>query len=294
MSLEALLIVNPRAGRMKIRNSLFKITEKLCTAGIIPTTVFTMYPKHAQELAANASHYDMIICTGGDGTLNEVISGAVSLGLDKPIGYIPLGSTNDFAKSLGIAEGVDAALDNILNGSPCGIDVGSFNGHYFTDVAFYGIFSKTAYDTPQDKKNALGFLAYILEGIKDLPSIRSIHLDVETETQCFTGNYLVCAVSNSKTLGGLVNLNESSVKIDDGLFELLLVEEPRNAVQLHEYIRAVRTGDLSCEGISFLRTSAIKITSENIDPWTLDGEKEPWGGETQIKVIPNAVKLLLK
>ncbi|MGM9521263.1 MAG: diacylglycerol/lipid kinase family protein [Oscillospiraceae bacterium] len=294
MSKNVLLIVNPRAGRMKIRTSLFRVTERLCGEGYLPTIMMTQYRGHARELAAAAGGYDMIICTGGDGTLNEVISGTVSAGLSTPIGYIPLGSTNDFAKSLGIPVTVDGALENIMTGDPTPIDVGRFNDEYFTDVGFIGYFSKTARDTPQDMKNTLGFFAYVLEGIKDLPSMRTINLEAKIDGKTISGEYLICAVSNSNTLGGVTSLDKSLVKVDDGLFEMLLVAKPQSVAQLHSYVRAMRTGNLNCEGVTFLSTSEVEITCDCLDPWTLDGESAPWNGSVKIDVLPKAARLILK
>lgn len=294
MSKSVLVIVNPRAGKMKIRTALFHVTERLCREDCVPTVMMTQYRGHARELAAAAGGYDMLICTGGDGTLNEVISGTLSAGLSTPIGYIPLGSTNDFAKSLGIPITVDGALENIMTGEAKAIDVGRFNDEYFTDVGFIGYFSKTARDTPQDMKNTLGFFAYVLEGIKDLPFMRTIKLEAKLDDRTISGEYLICAVSNSNTLGGVTSLDKSVVKVDDGLFEMFLVSKPQSVAQLHAYVRAMRTGNLNCEGVTFLSTSEVEISCDCSDPWTLDGESAPWNGSARISVMPKAARLILK
>lgn len=290
----ALLIVNPRSGKQRVQTELFRIVERLSGAGYRLTIALTEYRGHAHELAAGAGDFDTVICTGGDGTLNEVISGLLSAGLDKPIGYLPLGSTNDFAGSLGIPADVDGALDNLIGGSPRRIDVGSFNGRYFTDVGLLGIFSRTCYETPQDMKNTLGFLAYVLEGIREVPTVHPIPLRIEAGGETFEGEYLACVVSNSRKLGGVVNLGGDRVQLDDGLFELLLVEKHKTPLQLHGYIHALRTAELNAQGMSFLSVPELRITSPDAEPWTLDGERADWTGAAEIKVLPRAVAILMK
>ncbi len=291
---KALLIANPKSGRQRIQNDLFHIVERLDGAGYFTTVALTQYRGHASELAAGAGEYDLLVCTGGDGTLNEVISGVLKSGAGMPIGYIPLGSTNDFAGSLGIPFELDEALDGILEGTPRPIDVGSFNGRYFLDVGLLGIFSRTCYETPQDMKNTLGFLAYVLEGIKEVPTVHPIPLRVEAGDRVYEGEYLACVVSNSRKLGGVVSLGEDRVDLSDGMFELLLVEREKTPMQLHGYIRALRTADLKADGMTFISVPSLRITSTDDQPWTLDGERADWQGSAQIEVLPKAVSLLMK
>ncbi len=291
---KTLLIANPKSGKQRIQTELFTIVDRLTGAGYIPTVALTMHRGHATELAAQAGGYDLLLCTGGDGTLNEVISGVMAAGLTMPIGYIPLGSTNDFAASLGIPTDIGEALEGILHGTPHPIDVGSFNGRIFMDVGLLGIFSRTCYETPQDMKNTLGFLAYVLEGIREVPTVHPIPLRIEAGDKVYEGEYLACVVSNSRKLGGVVSLGEDRVSLSDGLFELLLVEKEKTPLQLHGYIRALRTADLTAEGMTFVSVPSLKITSADGEPWTLDGERADWQGSADIRVIPHAVSLLMK
>ena len=293
MAGKTLLIINPRAGRMRIKNELFRVCDTLDESGYTPTVVFTRSTGHARELAMTAAGFDDIVCTGGDGTLNEVISGVLSAGLKIPVGYLPLGSTNDFARSLGIPTDIEGAVDTIVHGVPRGIDVARFNDRYFLDVGFFGAFSRTARETPQDMKNVLGFFAYVLEGIKDLPSMNTVHLKVRTGGREIEGDYLVCAISNSRRLGGVTTLDDEKVKMDDGLFEMLLVPRPQTAARLAAYIKALRTGDLNCEGVTFMSTSRVEMICGNSEPWTLDGERAEWDGRAEIQVLPRAVELIL-
>ncbi len=292
--MKALLIVNPRSGRQRVQTELFRIVERLDGAGYDTTVVLTKYRGHAAELAARAGEYDLLVCTGGDGTLNEVISGLLKNGLECPIGYIPLGSTNDLAGSLGIPSDVDAALDMILEGEPVPIDVGRFNGRYFLDVGLLGIFSRTCYETPQDMKNTLGFLAYVLEGIREVPTVHPIPLRIEAGDAVYEGEYLACVVSNSRKLGGVVSLGEDRVDLSDGKFELLLVEKEKTPMQLHGYIRALRTADLKAEGMTFVSVPSLRIISPDDQPWTLDGERADWQGEADIEILPRAARLLMR
>ncbi len=291
---KALLIANPKSGKQRIQTELFTVVDRLTSAGYTPTVALTAHRGHATELATGAGDYDLLVCTGGDGTLNEVISGVIAAKLKTPIGYIPLGSTNDFAGSLGIPSDINAAIDGILEGTPHPVDVGSFNGRIFMDVGLLGIFSRTCYETPQDMKNTLGFLAYVLEGIREVPTVHPIPLKVEAGDKTYEGEYLACVVSNSKKLGGVVDLSGDRVSLSDGLFELLLVEREKTPIQLHGYIHALRTAELNAEGMTFVSVPSVKITSADSQPWTLDGERADWPGEADIRVIPGAVSLLMK
>ena len=293
MSKKVLMIVNPRAGRMRIRNALYGAIEKLCAADYIPTVVMTQYSGHASKLAMEAADYDLVVCTGGDGTLNQVVNGLIISGIRKPLGYIPLGSTNDFAGSMKIPNNVEKALDIVIDGNSHPIDVARINNCYFLDTAFFGAFSRASYETSQDMKNALGFVAYILEGIKDIPSIRTYDMAVSIDDKEIRGEFMLCAVSNSNTLGGFIPLDRSIVSVSDGKFEIILAVKPQSAMELRDMIRALRTGDTSCNGIVFCSGAKINIKCDSSEPWTVDGEKLVWDGVANIEVIPNAIELML-
>ena len=291
---KAFLIANPKSGKQRVQTEHFHIVDRLSEAGYMTTTAITRYRGHAAELTAMSGDFDLLLCTGGDGTLNEVISGVLKNGVKMPIGYIPLGSTNDFAGSLGIPTDIDKALDGILEGEPRPIDVGSFNGRYFMDVGLLGIFSRTCYETPQDMKNTLGFLAYVLEGIREVPTVHPVPLRIEAGENIFEGEYLACVVSNSTRLGGVVSLDEGQVSLSDGQFELLLVEKEKTPLQLAAYIHSLRTANLNTEGMTFISVPELRITSTDDQPWTLDGERADWDGVADIRVLHDAVSLLMK
>ncbi|MBQ5841409.1 MAG: YegS/Rv2252/BmrU family lipid kinase, partial [Clostridia bacterium] len=237
MSKRLLLIMNPYAGKRMGRRYLADILEKFCRGGYIPTVFMTTEQGQGRLLAAQyGREADVVVCVGGDGTFNEVVSGLLENGLDVPIGYIPCGSTNDFAGSIGLPRDLLKAADVMLEGAPRTYDVGQFGNRYFTYIASFGAFTRASYATPQNTKNVLGHLAYVLEGLKDLPSLRPWHLRFETEDAIFEGDYIFGAVSNSTSVGGILTLDPTRVDMNDGLLELLLVRMPANAAELNDCI----------------------------------------------------------
>lgn len=216
---------------------------------------------------------DIIVCCGGDGTLNETISGVMQAGLHTPIGYIPAGSTNDFANSLGLSEDVVEAARQIVNGVPKAYDVGQFADSYFSYVASFGAFTKTSYNTPQNVKNVLGHMAYVLEGIQEISKIKKVHLRMETGKEVFEDDYLFGAVCNSTSVGGVLTLDSKLVDLGDGKFEILLVRAPKNIQEMHECIVALKNQTYDCGMLKLFSAPRIKISADADMPWTLDGEK---------------------
>ena len=216
---------------------------------------------------------DIIVCCGGDGTLNETISGVMQAGLHTPIGYIPAGSTNDFANSLGLSEDVVEAARQIVNGVPKAYDVGQFADSYFSYVASFGAFTKTSYNTPQNVKNVLGHMAYVLEGIQEISKIKKVHLRMETDKEVFEDDYLFGAVCNSTSVGGVLTLDSKLVDLGDGKFEILLVRAPKNIQEMHECIVALKNQTYDCGMLKLFSAPWIKINADADMPWTLDGEK---------------------
>ena len=168
-----LMIVNPRAGRSKPRGPLFDAARIFCRAGYLLSIRDTDAPGEATAIAAGeGADYDAVVAVGGDGTLNEVISGLMKLEKRPPLGYLAQGSTNDFASSLHISKKPAAAAEAMVSAAPRQLDIGRWNGRHFVYVASFGAFTKSSYTAPQAAKNALGHFAYILEGMKDLNSLR--------------------------------------------------------------------------------------------------------------------------
>lgn len=288
-----LLIMNPYAGQKTGKKYLADILEKFCHADYIPTVFMTTGPGNGYDLAkAHAAAADLVVCVGGDGTFNEVTSGVVESGANVPIGYIPCGSTNDFATGLKLNKNILHATQDILDGTPKTYDIGQFGNRYFSYVASFGAFTRASYATPQNLKNALGHLAYILEGIKDLPNIRPIHMRIEAGDTVFEDEYIFGAISNSTSLGGILTLAPDAVDMNDGLFELLLIKYPNNAAELNECIRCLKEKKYDSPMITLHSTDRLTVNCAAAVDWTLDGEHEC--GHAQVEVVNrhNAFKLL--
>lgn len=294
MGRRALLIMNPYAGQKRGKRYLADILYLLREHDYLPTVLMTQRHGDASELVKAYGHTaDTIVCIGGDGTFNEVICGMLDAQLDLPIGYIPGGSTNDFANTLKLPKNMIKATEKMLSGTPQAMDIGRFGQRYFSYVASFGAFTRASYTTPQNVKNALGHLAYILEGIKDIPTIRPLHVRMETEDQVLEGEYIFGAISNSTSVGGILTLDPEVVDMNDGKFELLLVKSPTNATELNEIVLALTTQKYDYPAISFCSAAAVSITApENMD-WTLDGEWEPGHAHCKVENLHSAIRLLL-
>lgn len=288
-----LLIVNPCAGTKRIQKYLPDIISLFTANGYENIVYMTAKRGDATRLVLErAADVDLIVCAGGDGTFNETVSGLLESGLQKPIGYIPAGSTNDFASSLGLPRQIMAAAQRIVEGTPHPVDIGRFNDRYFTYVASCGAFTRASYSTPQNVKNALGHLAYILAGIKDIPNIHKFHLRIETDTQVLEGDYLFAAVSNSTSVGGLLTLDPSIVDMSDGLFEILLLRSPSNAIELNESIVALTTQNYNSGPVTLCSAKQASITVGEVMDWTLDGEMAPDCQQIRIENLRHAITLI--
>jgi len=235
--------------------------------------------------------YDLIVCCGGDGTLNMTVSFFIREKIAKDIAYIPSGSTNDFAYSLGLPGDADAALKNTLEGKPRKIDVGFFNdSRYFLYVAAFGLFTEVSYTTSQKAKNFLGHTAYILEGIKSLSELKSYHMAVELEEERVEGDFILGMVTNSLSVGGFKNLLPQDTALDDGEFELLFIRMPKNLSALNEIIVSLFGENLEGnQHIFYRRVSKVSLMSEEKVSWALDGE---FGGAEKMIKIENKRKFL--
>lgn len=290
-----LLIMNPAAGTKKANPHLPEILSVFGQAGYACLSFMTQKRGDGTALAAQyATQSDLIVCIGGDGTFNEVISGVVSAGATTPIGYIPAGSTNDFAASLGLSKNVVQAARDIAAGHPVPYDVGRFCQRYFTYVASFGAFTKTSYATSQSVKNALGHLAYVLEGIREITSLHRYHVAVTLDDQHREeGDYIFGAVSNSTSVGGILTLDKNVVDMNDGLFELLLVKYPRNMSELAEVIKALTTQKYDSPSLIFRPAKKLRISADPGMDWTLDGEFAKGSAELEIENLHSAVRIMV-
>ncbi len=287
-----LFIINPCAGQRRVARKLADILQRFCAGGMLPTVLTTEYAGHARKLVEQyAAQHDIVVCAGGDGTLNETVAGLLESGADIPIGYLPCGTTNDLASTLGLSRDLDQAAQDILDGQPRMLDIGSFNGRSFVYTASFGAFTSVSYATPQPVKNVLGHLAYLLEGVKNLGQLQPVYAKVHTDTEDYSGDFLFGSVSNTTSLAGILTLDKSLVQLDDGRFELLLVDMPRNAIEFSQLL--INVAQRKFEGLLHLTTaSTIEIdTLENVD-WTLDGEDGRGGTHFDIRNLNGAVRII--
>ncbi len=290
---QLLLALNPCAGQRRANRVLPEILRVFWDAGYRCVTYVTAAAGDAERyVAAHAAEFDRVVCAGGDGTLNETIAGLLSAGVDIPIGYIPSGTTNDYANSLGLSSDVLQAARDAVEGTARRLDVGTFNGRYFTYTASCGAFTRASYSTPQPLKNSIGHLAYILEGIKDLPSLRPYHLHVETAERTLDDDFLFCAITNSTSVGGILKLDAQMVSLNDGLFEVMLVRNPATPMQLSAILHGITTLDLPNEMVHFFPADAIRVVSSEPLSWTLDGERAEGGTEVEMRNLHSAVQIV--
>lgn len=279
-----LFALNPNAGKGEIRQKLLPVVERFSQAGydvtVYPTTRAGDLPDAVKRLGPGM---DLIVCCGGDGTLNEAVTGLMSLDPRPPLGYLPAGTVNDFASGLGISRELETAAGRAVSGAPYDCDVGRFGDRYFTYVAAFGAFTDVAYQTSQQTKNVLGRMAYILEGIKRLPNLKYYHVAAEFEGGGCEGDYLFGMVTNATSVGGLRLLDDARISMNDGQFELLLIQRPNSLQEAHQVINAVLLHDYSSPLVVAARTSRISLRCPGT-PWTLDGE---FGGAPDAVEIEN-------
>ena len=296
MEQRVLLMVNPMAGRQKIRNELLYVVDTLTKAGY-ETIIYTTQGKDATRdlLAEKDSQFDRVICCGGDGTFNEILSATMHWDKRPILGYIPAGTTDDFAAGLKLPSDIREAAVNIVRGTPHTVDAGLFNTSYFSYVASFGAFTETSYSTPQNFKNALGHLAYILEGIKEIPAFTSYTVCVEADGQIYKDSYIFGAVSNARSVGGILKISDSLVDLNDGVFEVMMIKMPKTLMDLSAIVTSLTSlNPLKYDPsmFLFLQTKELKITFEQEMVWSLDGERVSGGKEARIACIKDAFKIL--
>lgn len=291
-----LFVMNPFAGQKRANKFLPEIISLFNRAGYETNVYMTGGQGDAARMVElRAGEVDLIVCCGGDGTFNETITGILRSGADVPVGYIPAGSTNDFAASLKLPTNVMQAVQHILEGEPVPYDVGRFGDRYFSYVASFGAFTRASYSTPQSIKNALGHTAYLLEGINELSQIRKVHIRMEMEERIVEDDFLFGAISNSTSVGGILTLNPSQVDMGDGLFEILLVRAPKNLTELSECLLALQTQRYNdCAMITFCSTNRVKVFANPDMPWTLDGEREDGHAQVIAENLHHAIRLIQK
>lgn len=284
-----LFVFNPAAGRGKIKGKLFDIIDAFIKHGFHVTVYPTQHKGDATSIVKNESEpYDLLVCAGGDGTLNEVVSGMMLTGKSIPIGYIPAGSMNDVGHSFKISRNIMNAVNNILTGKPYAMDIGRFNDRYFIYVAAFGAFTDIPYTTSQKNKNAIGNLSYYLEGIKKLSELKEKHVKIRYDGKVLEDKFIVGLVTNSLYIGGFKNVNYEKTSLNDGLLEALLIKMPKNIYDLQMIVSALLSYKIVPNFMHYIQTSKLEIISENME-WTLDGE---YGGAHTEVVIENTNKAI--
>ena len=293
MRKKMLFIFNPRSGKGSIKTRLMDILDIFVKGGyevtVHPTQAYMDGFKIAKK---KAGEYDLVVVSGGDGTLDEIVSGILRVGCKTPIGYIPAGSTNDFANSMHISKNMLQAATDIVEGIPHAFDVGKFNDDFFVYIAAFGLFTDVSYETNQYLKNILGHAAYILEGTQRIFNIKSYKLKVLSEEAELEGDFIFGMISNSTSVGGFKKLTGPDVMLDDGVFEVMFIRMPRNLLDLNEIIASLVSGN-DTKMIEAFKTSALTVICEEEVPWTLDGE---YGGEhmkVEIKNLKHSVEIML-
>ena len=291
-----LLILNPCSGKKKASHALADVVNVFNRGGYDVTVYITAARGDATKVVAQrAPEFDLVVCAGGDGTFNETISGLLAGGHDTPIGYLPAGSTNDFASSLHLSKNLVEAARDIVEGTPRRLDVGRFNDRYFSYVASFGAFTRASYATSQNVKNALGHLAYILSGIKELAYIRSRRLRFTLDDgRVLEDEYIFGAISNSTSVAGILTLSEDLVDMNDGVFELLLVRKPENLLELNDCVLALTTQDYHTPMLTFTSTRSVEIEAPEDMDWTLDGEREPGRAHCRAENLHDAIRIVTR
>ena len=289
-----LLVINPNAGTRQARRFLPEIIAVFNRAGYFCSVYVTEKRGDATRfIRDHAEGADLVVACGGDGTLNEVITGMQLGGYRMPLGYIPCGSTNDFANGLGLPTAPIIAAGTIVSGIPHMLDVGLFTpDRYFSYTASFGAFTSVSWSTPQNVKNVLGHAAYILEGIRSLADIRPIHMKITADGQVFEEDYIFGAVCNSTSLGGVLKLEDSDVDMNDGRFETLLIPFPEDLLVLNRILTALRIHHYDDPSLHFLRASSFTFEGAPDMTWTLDGEAAESRQSVEIKNIHNAIQLV--
>jgi YegS/Rv2252/BmrU family lipid kinase len=291
-----LFVLNPYAGTRKASKMLSEILAVFNRAMFDVRVYVTAEAGDAiGAVAEMAPDMDLVVCSGGDGTFNETVTGLMKAGLDLPIGYIPAGSTNDFATSLGLSSDCLEAARQIAAGIPCRYDTGKFGDRYFSYVASFGAFTRASYSTPQSAKNLLGHAAYLLEGMQEISQIRKHHVKMTLDDgEVLEDDYVFGAICNSTSVAGIMTLDPRQVDLRDGKFEVLLIRAPKNLQEISECLLSVQKQQYNNAMMTFRSASSVLVEAEPDMPWTLDGEKEEGHAAVQVRNLHHAIRIIRK
>lgn len=281
-----LFIYNPVSGKGAIKSKLSYIIETISKEGIVTTIPTSSRGDGTKFIEQYIKDFDMVVCAGGDGTLNEVTTGYMNVDKKyrKPCAYIPSGTVNDFATSLGISKNITECVDSIAKSTIFPYDIGEFNEKYFNYIAGFGAFTQVAYTTSQNFKNTLGKTAYVLEAIKSLHKIKGIDVTIQTEKDEIKGNFIYGMICNTFSVGGIIRIGKDVVALDDGKFEAVFVKKPSNLIELQETINDALASKLNSKHFVYARSNRFRIEGKEEIEWTLDGE---YGGKFKTANIVN-------
>lgn len=286
MEKKVLLIVNPFSGRMRSRTALMDIVKTLCDADFSVNVHVTRCRRDATRIAREESfRYDMLVACSGDGTLSEMMTGAIQANFQGEIGFLPAGTTNDMANTLGLPRNLAKASQLLTYGRPSPVDYGSFNkDQYFGYIASFGAFTEASYQTDQRAKNMFGHLAYVAEGLNSVSAIRPYPMKITCDGKTISGNFIFGAAANSLSIGGIVKLKKSDVDLSDGLHELLLIRAPEMPGDLGLLIAGILAGDFDQDQTVFLKGKHMEFSCKEPIPWCLDGE---YAGDWKTATVDN-------
>ena len=294
MAEKLLFVYNPHSGTNNYSSRISSIINVFVEEGfrveVYPTQGRGDARRRIRELEPEFSR---VVIAGGDGTLNEAVRGLLDGKHDIALGYIPMGSTNDFSVSLGIKRGILNAAREAVTGREVLLDVGRYEDDHFVYIAAFGAFTSVAYETNQKLKNAFGHAAYLMTSIKSFADIKPYRMTIECNGEERTQEYIYGMITNSKSVGGMKNITGKYVELSDGLLEVTLIKNPKNVLDLAEIVAKLVDGTLDSELIESFQTDSIKIKTRHSIPWTIDGE---YGGEhksVHIQIEKLALKMIV-
>lgn len=291
-----MLILNPSAGKGGSVSSVGRVMEVLYAGGYVPTVFFTEGVGDATHLVlSRGMEFDCVACIGGDGTLSETVAGLAQLPKPPVLGYIPQGTTNDVAATLGLPKLPSLAARTIATGRPIPFDVGKFNSDaYFTYIAAFGAFTEVSYETPKESKQALGHLAYVLKGMEQLPKLTYYPATVEYDDGVISGDMIFGSVSNSSSVAGIVKLSKEQIALNDGLFEVILVKNPKNVIEMNQIVSNILSKSFSSGPVTLLKSKNVKFTFDRPVKWTRDGEAGGAHKEVSLENLHSAINIIVK
>lgn len=292
---QAILLYNPKAGSKQITEHLDYIIKRIQGLGYALTLHRSAQKGDIEEYIykeITTENTDLILVSGGDGTVNECINGMIKKGLDIPLGILPLGTANDFARTAHIPSHIRGALDLIEANKINYVDVGQVNQRYFINVCNMGLFSNVSHIIDIDLKNKFGKLAYYVKGIEELQSYSAMSLKITTDEQVKEDKYVLVLIFNGQGAGGFNKLAKDA-SIQDGYLDAVCIKE----VELHHiprlFLKVLQGEHLGDGKVDYMRCKQLKIECLNENETfvtDVDGEEGPQF-PLEIKILPNRIAI---